>query len=107
MRKTVFLLLVLMFLIPFFNLKAQEVDLLWQAETYTLPFYKGKALWSKESRVKLLAIPRGPGVGNPLNLTYKWTKNGTVLGNINGVGKNTIAFTDSIISRPQTIQVDI
>ncbi|MEX2013877.1 MAG: hypothetical protein WD896_00800, partial [Parcubacteria group bacterium] len=107
MRKIALLFLALPFLIPLPNLEAQEVDILWQAETYTPPFYKGKSLWSNESKITLLAIPSGAGTGNPANLTYRWTKNGTVLGNINGVGKNTIAFTDSIISRPQTIQVDI
>ncbi|MDO8569322.1 MAG: hypothetical protein Q7R89_00845 [bacterium] len=84
---------------------AQSVDLLWQGDTYTPPFYQGKSLWSNQSRITFLAIPQG--LGNPANLNYKWTKNGTVLGNINGVGKNTLSFTDSILSRPQTIEVDI
>jgi len=84
---------------------AQSVDLLWQGETYTPPFYKGKSLWSNQSRITFFAMTNG--LGNPANLSYKWTKNGTVLGNINGVGKNTLSFTDSILSRPQTIKVEI
>ena len=85
--------------------RAQSVDLLWQGETYTPPFYKGKSLWSNQSRITFFAMTNG--LGNPANLSYKWTKNGTVLGNINGIGKNTLAFTDSILSRPQTIKVEI
>src|SRR3990167_742525 len=84
---------------------AQSVDILWQGDTYTPPFYKGKSLWSNQSRITFVAIPQG--LGNPASLNYKWTKNGTVLGNINGIGKNTLSFTDSILSRPQTIRVDI
>ena len=84
---------------------AQSVDLLWQGETYAPPFYKGKSLWSNQSRITFFAMTNG--LGNPANLGYKWTKNGTVLGNINGIGKNTLAFTDSILSRPQTIKVEI
>lgn len=84
---------------------AQSVDLLWQGETYVSPFYKGRSLWSNQSRITFLAMTHG--LGNPANLNYKWTKNGTVLGNINGIGKNTLSFTDSILSRPQTIRVDI
>jgi hypothetical protein len=84
---------------------AQSVDLLWQGETYTPPFYKGKSLWSSQSRITFVAMTQG--LGNPANLYYKWAKNGTVLGNINGVGKNSLSFTDSILSRPQTIRVDI
>lgn len=84
---------------------AQSVDLIWQGETYTTPFYKGLALWTTESRVTLVAIPQG--LGGASNLYYKWTKNGTVLGNINGVGRNHISFVDPIISRPQEIKVEI
>lgn len=84
---------------------AQSVDILWQGDTYTPPFYKGRALWSTQSRITFLAIPNG--VGNPTNLIYRWTKNGTVLGNINGLGRNTLAFTDSILSKPQTIEVEV
>ena len=86
---------------------AQEVDILWQGETYTSPFYKGRALWSSQSRITFLAIPHGAGIGNPANLTYRWTQNGTVLGNINGIGKNTLSFTDSVLSKPQTIKIDV
>lgn len=84
---------------------SQTVDLLWQGETYTRPFYKGKSLWSRQSRITLVAIPQG--LGNAANLNYRWTKNGTILGNINGVGRNTLSFTDTILSRAQTIQVEI
>ena len=107
MRKCYVPLAILLFFLPVFHLKAQEVDLLWQGQTYTPPFYKGKALWSSQSKISLLAIPHISGVSNPTSLTYKWIKNGTVLGNINGVGKNTLTFTDSILSQPQIVKVEI
>jgi len=107
MRKFYVLVITLLLVSPIFRLHAQEVDILWQGKTYTPPFYKGKTLWSSQSKIALLAIPHISGAGNPVNLTYKWIKNGTVLGNINGVGKNTLAFTDSILSKPQTIKVEI
>ncbi len=103
MKKIVFLFAIYSLLFTVVN--AQSVDLLWQGETYTPPFYKGRSLWSSQSRIVLLAMTQG--LGNPSNLIYKWTKNGTVLGNINGVGKNSLSFTDSILSRPQTIRVDV
>ena len=98
------LLLTSYFLLPT-SVDAQSVDLLWQGETYTPPFYEGKALWSKQSSITLVAIPTG--LGSQASLNYRWTKNGTVLGSISGVGKSSITFTDSILSRPQTVQVDI
>ena len=84
---------------------AQSVDILWQGETYTPPFYKGKTLWSNQSSINFVAIPQG--LGSPANLDYKWTKNGTVLGNASGVGRNYLPFIDPILSRTQTIKVDI
>jgi len=99
------LLLVVSYLSLVSSAHAQSVDILWQGEVYTPPFYQGKTFWSKQSRVTLVAIPQG--LGNTANLNYKWTKNGTVLGNINGIGRNYLSFVDSILSRPQTIEVAI
>lgn len=87
------------------HVQAQSIDLLWQGETYTPPFYKGRSLWSNQSRINFVAIPQG--LGNPASLNYKWTKNDTVLGNLSGVGKNTLSFFDTILSRPQTIRIEI
>lgn len=104
MRKSYFLLIIFLGF-PLLHSHAQSVDILWQGEVYTPPFYQGKTFWAKQSRVTLVAVPQG--LGNPANLNYKWIKNGTVLGNINGVGKNTISFTDSILSKGKTIEVEI
>lgn len=104
MRKTLLTLLLITLLAPL-SLSAQSVDLLWQGETYTPPFYGGKSLWSKQSRVHVTALPQG--LGSRSNLNYRWSKNGTILGNISGVGVNSIYFTDSILSKPQVIKVEI
>lgn len=103
MRKA-FLLFILLLSIPAVS-QAQSVDILWQSETYAPPFYKGRSLWTTQSRIIFVAIPQG--LGNPANLNYKWTRNGTVLGDISGVGRNSLSFTDSILSRPQSIMVEI
>lgn len=105
MKKFNLFLISTLLVLPALSVHAQGVDILWQGETYTPPFYKGKSLWSTQSRVTLVAIPQG--FGSLKNLTYKWIKNGTTLGNVSGVGKSSLSFTDSIISRPQTIEVKI
>ncbi|MDO8589887.1 MAG: hypothetical protein Q7R69_01270 [bacterium] len=107
MKKYHLLLVTLVLITPVFYSQAQTVDILWQGQTYTSPFYKGKSLWSSQSRITFLAIPHGTGTGNPASLIYKWSKNGTVLGNINGVGKNTMVYTDLILSKPQTVKIDV
>ena len=90
---------------------AQEVDILWQGDVYAPPFYQGRELWTNQSEIIIQAIPHiKDGVGgelNPTTLTYKWWKNSTVLGTANGVGKNSITFTGSIIDRPQVIKIEI
>jgi len=103
--KRVFILTAYFLLLTPMIASAQSVDILWQGETYTPPFYQGRALWSKQSGITFVAIPQS--LGNSANLNYKWSKNGTVLGNISGIGKNSLSFVDSILSKPQTIKVEI
>ena len=107
MKKLVFLIITLI-LTPLLYINAQQssVDLIWHGEVYTPPFYKGRSLWSSQSQLKIVAIANIPNT-NPRNLFYKWTKNSTVLGTVNGVGKNTISINDPIFSKPQTIKVEV
>lgn len=91
--------------LPWAGVHAQSVDILWQGETYVPPFYSGKSLWSNQSRITLVAMPQK--LGNPLTLNYRWTKNGTVLGNVSGLGRNSLSFSDTVLSRPQSIGVEI
>jgi hypothetical protein len=92
-------------LVPLFSLTAQSVDILWQGESYTPPFYEGLPMWSRQSLITLVAIPNG--LGSPSALSYKWSKNGTVLGSLSGIGKNSLKFADTVFSKPQRIEVEI
>lgn len=87
------------------------VDILWEADSYTPPFYKGKALYSYQSLVTVIALPNmvnssGTKI-NPDNLIYKWTKDGKVLGGVSGYGKSKFSFSKSILSRPDEIEVEV
>lgn len=84
---------------------AQSVDVLWQGETYTPPFFQGRALWTKQSGVVFTAIPQG--LGDKATLNYRWSKNSTVLGSLSGLGKNTLRVLDTVLSKPITIKVEI
>ena len=104
------LLLTTYYLLPITS-HAQEIDLLWQGDVYTPPFYEGRALWTNQSEITLYAVPHIPnpigGEFSSTELVYKWWKNSTVLGTANGIGKNSITFTGSIIDRPQSIKIEI
>ncbi|MHB1118275.1 MAG: hypothetical protein ACYCZ7_01980 [Minisyncoccota bacterium] len=71
------------------------ITVLWEADTYTPPFYKGKALPSPQSMIRAIAIPDSAGSRGALdagNLVYVWKKDGTVAGEASGYGKNFFSF---------------
>lgn len=87
------------------------VDIVWQADSFVPPFYRGKALYSYQSRITVVALPEftnSAGVKiNPEKLIYKWSKDGSVLGGISGYGKNKFSFTKLSISSPPEIEVEV
>lgn len=72
------------------------LTILWEADTYTPPFYKGKALLTAQANVKAVAIPDNTDGQNALsagNFVYVWEKDGTVVSESSGYGKNFLSFT--------------
>ena len=87
-----------------------EVNLLWQAESYTPPFYKGKALMPYQGTVLVAAIPsfsKGIGVMPSESLIYTWKEGDEVIGDSSGKGKNLFVFQGSIPMRTKTISVTV
>ena len=88
-----------------------EVDLLWEADSYTPPFYKGKALPSSDADITVVAIPQFVTTsGNKLDsndLVFTWKKDGKVLGNDSGRGKDSIKIKGPKIFNGSRIQVDV
>ena len=92
------------------TIKPSSVDLLWEAETYTPPFFKGKKLYTHQSVVKLVALPHIMKNGveiDPDKLVYSWAKDGEILGDKSGYGKNILKISTSIISRAMYIDVEV
>ncbi len=98
------LLLASFFIFPA-SFSAQSIDLIWEGDSYTPPFYEGGVPWSSQSYIRLWAIPQG--FSNPSSLIYRWTKSELVLGSFSGVGKNTLILSDSKLSKPQNFRVEI
>lgn len=86
-----------------------DVALLWEANTYTPPFYKGKALFSDQSTIKIVAVPELiTADGRRLDadtLIYKWKRNGTALGSLSGYGQRTLQLTGSVLGLKEKISV--
>lgn len=98
--------------------KAQEVRmvvrpsvmvLLWQAnDSYVPPFYKGKALPSADSEIKVVAMPEirsGGSIVSPKNMTYSWRRDySNDVGN-SGYGKNSYLFVNDYLEDSANVSV--
>lgn len=89
--------------------KPGAIDALWQAiDSYTPPFYKGKALPSSEGIIKVSVIPSfRVGIKNvsPKNVIYEWKKNFELIPEKSGYGKNTLSFKQSYLNSEEKISV--
>lgn len=88
-----------------------RVTLTWEADTYTPPFYKGKALNSHQGSYRVIAIPEfinSNGTRTEASqLVYKWKQNSNVLATASGYGKQTLELEGGVITRPFTISVEV
>lgn len=81
-------------------LRPAGVSLIWEALSYTHPFYKGKALNAFDGAVQITALPqlvreRGERMA-PNELIYTWKKNGMVVESAGGYGKNSFTLVGPI-----------
>ncbi|MEN9621613.1 MAG: hypothetical protein RLZZ67_47 [Candidatus Parcubacteria bacterium] len=95
-----------------FSFRPAEVTLLYEADTYTPPFYKVKALHSFNGAFKVTAIPEFFDVSgkriNPKDLIYTWKKNGEVVGAASGFGKDSyIASQTSYLRDGEEVSVEV
>lgn len=86
------------------TIRSGMLDLLWEAtESYTPPFYKGKALPSTNSQIKMHAIP---ALNAPRSMVYTWSKDDTVLGSMSGAGKSSYIFRNSELNNSEKITIN-
>lgn len=83
-------------------IRPSSLDLLWEADTSTPPFYKGKALHTARGKIRVLAIAdvvSSGGVRLSRNsLDYRWKRDGKTLSGFSGVGKDSISLNAPIFS---------
>ena len=89
--------------------KPSKMVLLWEAtDSYVPPFYRGKALPSPESSVKVVAIPEirnGGSFVNPKNMSYSWKKDYNNDQDNSGFGKSSYTYTNDYLDDDSTIGV--
>ena len=85
----------------------EKVDLVWEAKTYTPPFYKGKALYTPQEKVVVAAFPNFKANGtigiDTKHLTYNWLDNNDSIQEYSGYGKDFVIYQGTIILDPHTI----
>jgi len=83
--------------------------LLWQAnDSYVPPFYKGKALPSPDSNVKVIALPEirtGSQMVNPNNMVYAWKQDYTNSQEDSGYGKNSFVYRSDYLENSNNVSV--
>lgn len=88
-----------------------DVDLIYEANTYVHPFYKGKKLFTSESSLTFIAIPNFVSSNGATikaeNLSYIWRVNGSVQQSVSGYGRNKFLTRGSLIERPMQISVEV
>lgn len=94
-----------------YKIHPAEVDLLWQSESLTPPFYKGKSMFSHQNKITFVVFPHITDSEKQeipaKNLIYKWKLNGSAVQESSGYGKNTFTMTGALISRPIEITVEV
>jgi hypothetical protein len=93
------------------TIRPTEVNLLWEASSYTPPFYLGKALPSSDTEVTVVAMAEfvtSSGVKlSAKDLIFTWEMDGKVLGSLSGRGKDTLSVVGPKISRTSRIDVEV
>jgi hypothetical protein len=86
------------------------LDLLWEADSYTPPFYQGRALPSAGGQVRVAAIPHliranGSAVA-PADIVFTWKKDGQLLESASGRGRASAVIEGPTLFGSEAITVD-
>ena len=86
------------------------INLVWEADTFVPPFYKGKALYSAGSPLKVVAFPTVVVNGSRLpvsSLSFQWSRNNTPVPSASGTGRNTFSFNGDQLQNGENVAVDV
>ncbi|PIP73400.1 MAG: hypothetical protein COW88_02160 [Candidatus Lloydbacteria bacterium CG22_combo_CG10-13_8_21_14_all_47_15] len=89
-----------------------EVTLVWEADTYTPPFYRGKALPASQADTRIMAFPRiidetSGRLVPARELVYLWKVDFRVIEDRSGYGRNTLEFQGAKVYEHRYVTVDV
>lgn len=92
------------------TLRPAKVSLIYEPDTYTPPFYRGKPIYTYQGRVRVIALPQFVDENGiflkPSELIYIWKEKGVVANNASGYGKSVFNFKGKIPFRTNDITVE-
>lgn len=91
-----------------FTIRPSSVDLVWEGNTYSRPFFLGRPLPNGQSTVTVLAIPHlGAGKTEVAsnNVIYTWKVNGVLLEKQSGYGKSSAVLSAPKFNAAFTVSV--
>lgn len=86
------------------------VNLVWEADTYTPFLYKGKALYTAGSNLKVVAFPTvmvGGALVTPNKLSFQWRRDDTLVADASGLGKNVFSFQGDQLQPQENVSVTV
>lgn len=90
-------------------IRPNVMTLLWQAaDSYVPPFYRGKALPTADSEVRVVAMPEvkdGGKMVSPKNMTFSWKQDYENEEGTSGYGKNSFLYTNDYLEDSNNIGV--
>lgn len=88
-----------------------QIDLLVDSDSYTPPFYTGRALPSPGTDIMLQAIPwLRDANGSPIassKLRFTWKRNNQVVGSVSGIGRSSAVLASPNLFATDIIEVDV
>jgi len=87
-----------------------SVDILVESDSYTPPFYRGRALPSAGTNLRLEAIPHFSREGSPVDgseLLYTWRRNGSVIAAVSGKGSSRVTIPAPHLFSSDRISVEV
>jgi len=93
-----------------FVFNPSAVNLVWEADTTVPPFYRGKALYSAGSPLRVVALPVvmvGSSRVAANVLSYQWSVNDQVRSSASGLGRSSISFVGDQLNNAEAVSVDV
>ena len=93
-----------------FIISPSLVNLVWEADTSVPVLYRGKALYSAGSPVKVVAFPSAySGSARILSsaLSFQWSRGGAAVPEQSGLGRSTFSFMGDQLQAAETVAVEV